>query len=740
MANKTENDMSLKPAVEIWGGMECTINRVGDRYLDQSEYSGHYQRGADDIDLIASLGIAVLRYPVLWEQHQPQKDKAINWTFAGSTLNRMRERGIRPIAGLVHHGSGPAYVNFFDGSFEKGLEAYAEAVARQFPWLEYYTPVNEPLTTARFCGLYGHWYPHHQTNYSFLKILISECKGTVLAMQAIRKINPDAKLVQTEDLGKCYSTPLLHYQAEMENQRRWLSYDLLCGRVNEQHGMWPYLMHAGIAATEVLWFKDNYCIPHVAGFNYYITSERFLDEQLQNYPDQYHGGNGRHCYADIETVKVPLCEESGPAVLLREAWAHLQLPIAITECHMHSPREDQLRWFHAIWKTCNTLCDEGIPVKAVTAWALFGLWGWNRLVTAPWGDYEPGVFNISSGNPRPTALASFIAALTRHNNYYHPVLEGEGWWQRANRHQYNTHKVIPLKKRKPTPQCKPLLVLGKSGTLGAAFGRICHERHIHHVVLSRAGLDVTDTRSIEQAIAEWQPWAIVNATGYVRVDDAEADRPACFDVNCKGPANLAALCRLHSLPLLCFSTDLVFDGTKTTPYTETDRTTPLNVYGESKVAAEGAVLGTHPEALIVRTSSFFGPWDVHNFVHKTLLALQDGKAVEAANDLFMSPTYVPDLVHCCLDLLLDEESGIFHIANDARVSWEAFAQRVALATGYHPNAVQGLPAQAFGWPAKRPPQSALCSERGVLLPNLDNALERWLQATNFTYRSGRIAV
>src|SRR5205085_10745369 len=102
----------------------------------------------------------------------------------------------------------PLHVNFFDGSFENGLALYAKAVAERYPWLEYYTPVNEPLTTARFCGLYGHWYPHHADEYSFYKILLSECKATIMAMKAIREINPNAKLVQTEDMGKTYSTPL----------------------------------------------------------------------------------------------------------------------------------------------------------------------------------------------------------------------------------------------------------------------------------------------------------------------------------------------------------------------------------------------------------------------------------------------------------------------------------------------------------------------------------------------------
>jgi dTDP-4-dehydrorhamnose reductase len=732
--------MNESNTLEIWGGMECTINRVKDQYLDQSHFSGHYNRGTDDIDLVASLGIKMLRYPVLWEKHQPRKDTCMDWSFVSGTLNRMREQGIAPIAGLVHHGSGPGYVNFFDGSFESGLAEYAAHVANQFPWLEYYTPVNEPLTTARFCGLYGHWFPHGKDDYSFYKILLSECKATVMAMEAIRRVNPGAKLVQTEDLGKCYSTPLLQYQAEMENHRRWLSYDLLCGKVNKQHYMWPCLMQAGITAEEVLYFQENPCVPWVAGFNYYITSERYLDEDLSKYPEHYHGGNCQHRYADIETVKVPLDVENGPALLLREAWEHLQIPLAITECHLHSTREDQIRWFHAMWKTANALHQEGVPIKAITAWALFGLWGWNCLVTKPWGDYEPGVFNTSSGTPRPTALAGFLRSLTQQNAYYHPLLEGEGWWQRSTRHQYGVHKVVSLKNKKAAPACKPVLVLGKTGTLGKAFARICDERHIHQLSLNRADFDITDTPKMQEVLAQIKPWAVINAAGYVNVDKAETESKQCFDANCAGPAALAALCHEQRIPFLSFSSDLVFDGTKGEPYTESDVVEPLNVYGWSKAKGEKAILENNRKALVIRTSSFFGPWDGYNFVYKTLCALKEGRLVEAASDVYMSPTYVPDLVHRCLDLLLDGEEGIFHLANDGVESWKGLAERFALLAGYDTDLIRGRSLQQIKWKAKRPHNSALKTEKGVLLPPLEHALERYLQATGFTYQTGRIAV
>jgi dTDP-4-dehydrorhamnose reductase len=732
--------MNKGKELEIWGGIECTINRVGDQYFDQSEYSGHYSRGTADIDLVASLGIKMLRYPVLWERHQQAQGQDIDWSFVEKSLDRLRELNIAPIAGLVHHGSGPEYVNFFDGSFEEGLAQYARLVAEKFPWLEYYTPVNEPLTTARFCGLYGHWYPHGKDDYSFFKVLISECKATVMAMKAIREINPDAKLIQTEDLGKCYSTPLLAYQAELENNRRWLSYDLLCGRVNREHYMWKYLMKAGIGEEEVLYFIENNCVPHIAGFNYYITSERYLDEDMSKYPEQYHGGNDKHYYADIETVKVPLKEENGPALLLKEAWEHLQIPLAITECHLHSTREDQMRWFNTMWNTVNKVKSEGVDIRAITAWAIFGLYGWNCLVTKPCGDYEPGVFNLSSGCPRPTALARLLQELTEHKVYYHPVLENEGWWQRETRQQYGRTKVVSIKKKTKPANCRPLVILGKTGTLGSAFSRICEERNIHHLLLSRTDLDITDKASMEQVIKELNPWGIINAAGYVRVDDAEKEAEKCLEANSSGPALLAGLCGEHNIRFLSFSSDLVFDGKKEEAYLESDAVNPLNVYGRSKAMSEEEILKANKNALIVRTSSFFGPWDAYNFVVTTLADLKEGRTVRAADDVVMSPTYVPDLAHACIDLLLDGDHGIYHITNGESLSWAEMAEKVALLAGCDTSLIQPVSHKSMGWAAARPLFSALSSEKGIRLPSLDQALERCFEALGNTYQSGKIAV
>ncbi|RYE01661.1 MAG: NAD-dependent epimerase/dehydratase family protein [Sphingobacteriales bacterium] len=733
--------MANEQELAIWGGIECTINRVGDQYLDQLEYSGHYGRGSSDIDLVASLGIRRLRYPVLWEKHLPQADSTPDWTFAASMLDHMRGLGIEPIAGLVHHGSGPAYVNFFDGSFEEGLAAYAEQVALRFPWIRYYTPVNEPLTTARFCGMYGHWYPHGRDTLTFFRILLSECKATVLAMEAIRRINPEAELVQTEDLGKCHSTPLLQYQADFENERRWLSYDLLCGALTPDKLLYRYMRKTGIAEEDLQWFLAHPCPPAIAGFNYYLTSERYLDEELQHYPEVFHGGNGKHRYADIHTVHAAVAQEKcGPYHLLKEAWERLGLPMAITECHLHSTREDQVRWFHSMWEAVQRVRSEGVDIRAITAWALFGLHGWNRLVTEPWGDYEPGVFNLQSGTARPTALAAYIRERTGAQSCAHPILARDGWWSRKDRLVYGARKVVSINRNRRQPACRPVLILGRNGTLGRAFARVCAERNIHYQLTGRNELDLSNGRSMEEALELFDPWCVINAAGYVDVDAAERDAERCLQANAYGPVQLAGYCAARGIRFVGFSSDLVFDGSKTTPYTESDAPAPLNVYGRSKALLEAGVATVNADALLLRTSAFFGAWDEYNFLYKTWQDLREGRVVQAAADAFVSPTHVPELVHTALDLLLDGEQGLWHVANNGVLSWAEFARLIARRAGFSGRRVQAVSFEALQPAAVRPRYSALASERGLRLGNVDDAIDLCLEALDGQAGAQRIAV
>ena len=722
---QTANAGVQKSEVELWAGVECTVNRVGNQYFDQLQRNGHADR-ITDLELFASLGVKAIRYPVLWERIAPGNLDQADWSWVDQRLQRLRELEIEPIVGLVHHGSGPAHTSLIDPAFAQKLAKFAQAVAARYPWVKRYTPINEPLTTARFSGLYGHWYPHGQDPLTFAHTLLNQCRAIVLSMQSIRQINPAAQLIQTEDLGKVSSTSLLNYQAEFENERRWLSFDLLCGRLDRTHFFWHELCKIGILESDLEWFLENPCPPDVFGINHYLTSDRFLDERLDRYPSELHGGNGKHRYADIEAVRV--CPDGifGHYNLLKEVWDRYGRPIALTEVHLGCTREEQLRWFKEAWDAADQLRKSGADIRAVTAWSLLGAYDWNTLLTQSEGFYEPGVFDLRSPTPRPTALADMLCHLGNHQDYSHPVLQELGWWRRAQRLIYSPRQATIAK---PHGSKTPIVITGATGTLGRAFARLCEIRGLPYRLLTRQDLDITRPEWVTQVLTDLKPWAVINTAGYVQVDEAEHHPHLCRQINADGAALLAKACAEQDIAFVTFSSDLVFDGNHSVPYVESDKVAPLNVYGQSKAIAERWVLDLNARALVIRTSAFFGPWDDNNFLTIARRTLATGQPFFAAEDTVISPTYVPDLVNATLDLLVDRECGLWHLANLGAVSWAEFAKAVAHLTGFDPSQVQACSTESLGLAAPRPTYTALTSERGILLPSLECAIEHYLNAS-----------
>ena len=626
---------------------------------------------------------------------------------------------MEPIAGLVHHGSGPSFTSLLHDNFATGLAAYAKEVALRFPWIKYYTPVNEPLTTARFSGLYGSWFPHHKSAQSFSKMLLNQLKGIVLSMQAIREVNKDAHLVQTEDLAFIHSTPLLAYQAAFENERRWLTYDILCGLVDEQHYFWKYFIENGIDESMLKFFLDNPCPPDIAGFNYYVTSERFLDENTQAYSPCHHGTNGRHKYADVPAVRAT--RPAGLESLLKQAWQRYRIPMALTEVHMNCTREEQMRWLKEAFDICKKLNEQQTTVKAITVWSLLGAYDWDSLLTAEDLHYEAGVFDITNNQLRPTALASMIRTLAANRDFDHPVLLEKGWW----------HKSYPGAKSKNRLDARPILILGSGGTLGSAFVKLCERRSLPCRALGRLEADITDPAQVEAAINLYRPWAVINTAGYVKVDDAESCRDLCFQLNSTAPAQIASICKKYGLPFLTFSSDLVFDGKKNKPYTEKDPVMPLNTYGKSKAEGERLVSIDYADALIIRTSSFFGPWDRYNFAYYVLDQLQQQNEVTAVSNIIVSPTYVPHLADKALDLMIDNEKGIWHLTNEGSASWYDLAGELAGRGGFQKKQVISCAQEQMNWQALRPENSALKSNRGIKLPSLEKALSQYFEEKVF---------
>jgi dTDP-4-dehydrorhamnose reductase len=715
-----------RDALELWGGPECTVNRVGDHFADQLCLSGHDQR-EQDLDLLLGRGIRAIRYPLLWERIAPQDPGVRDWRWTDRRLHKLRTLGIRVIAGLVHHGSGPRYTSLIADDFAIGLAEHASAAAERYPWLEDWTPVNEPLTTARFSALYGLWYPHRRSEQDFWLALLNQVDATRLAMRAIRRVTPAARLIQTDDLGLTHATAAMRDQAAFDNVRRWMGWDLLCGRVSKEHPFWDRLSDFGLG-DRLRTIADDPCPPDIIGVNHYLTSDRFLDHRIRRYPAQAVGTNGTRAYVDVEAVRVLQPYISGFAGSLREAWDRYHIPLAITEVHNGCTRDEQMRWANDAWGTALSLRTEHIEIVAVTAWSLFGSQGWDTLLTGG-GKHECGVFDARGGEARPTAVANLIGQWSHGSNERHPVLAGRGWWDRDIRLIHPAvPKAAPIREHarawhrtgQPSP---PLLIAGATGPLGRAFASACALRDLPHVISSCSDIVLGDTAGIARALDRSKPWAVINTAGWGHGDPSEEASDACFHTNPRHAEVLAAACAERGIPTVHFSSDLCFDGLKGIAHLEDDMPRFLDVSGKSKAAIESRLVdmpGTH---LIVRSAAFFSPFDVHNFAYAVVDALRNGRIFAAAEDAIVRPTYVPHLCHTVLDLLIDGETGLWHLSNGEAVSWADFARRIASAVGLDDALVRPVPSSTLGRRAPRPFRVPQGIRHGALLPPLSEAID-----------------
>lgn len=693
--------------LELWAGAECTVNRVGERWFDQVHRTGHHER-ADDMERLAALGVARVRFGVLWERVAPRGLHHADWRWTDERLSRLASLGVAPIVGLVHHGSGPAGTDLSDPGFVEGLAAFAEAVARRYPWVHDFTPINEPLTTARFGALYGHWYPHAQNTTACMRALLHEVRATAAAMQRIRTITPSARLVQTEDLGRVTSTPALAQQQRYESERRWLSLDLLAGRVDARHPLRRHLEEHGATAAELDALVQRPCPADTVGINYYLTSDRHLDERLDRYPPCYHGGNGWQRYADVDAVRVGEVGIAGHRMIIDEVWQRYATPVAITEVHVGCTREEQLRWAHEAWCAAVAARRAGVDVRAVTLWSAFGAVDWHCLVTRDEGRYEPGVYDVRAPAPRPTALATLACELASGRAASHPLLASPGWWAGPRRRLYgdmlHAHPGEPA-----TPPPRPLVVVG-TGKLASCLAQRCLQRGIACTRLAR--LD----RAAPWPAHEPEPWAVV-------IVPEAAGRRWCAGDALAGLLRLARACDARGLPVVAFSSHLVFDGgAARRPWLESDALPPTTAVGEAQRRLEGWIRAAAPGALVVRTGLVCDPQDPDDPLARVLAALAADAVVRMPDDEIVAASVLPQLLDATLDLLVDGERGIWHGTNLGACSLHELVRMAAEHAGVATARLEpGRGPHAWGL-EHGPGMRAISSERAWPMASLHTAL------------------
>ena len=258
-------------------------------------------------------------------------------------------------------------------------------------------------------------------------------------------------------------------------------------------------------------------------------------------------------------------------------------------------------------------------------------------------------------------------------------------------------------------------VLGATGQFGTDLVEVLREDGKFEVVaLSHSDCDATDETKVAQIVESLHPDAVVNCAAYVRVDDCEEHASEAFNVNAIGALNVARACAWVDALCVYISTDYVFEGSKDTPYVESDPTQPVNVYGASKLAGEHLVQQAAPRWLIVRMASLFGKMGARgkggNFVETVIRKAKAGEVLKVVNDITMSPTYARDASEGLALVLRTGATGLFHVTNAGSCTWYEFAKQVCDSVGA-PARVEPLRSTEHNARARRPMNSALQSQR-----------------------------
>jgi len=345
-----------------------TIEWKGKKFRqDELAKTRHYDRWRDDFHRLEELGIEYVRYgPPYFSAHTgPGK---YDWAFADETFKALHQQRVTPIVDLCHFGVPDWIGDFQNPDWPRLFAEYAQAFARRFPWVRFYTPVNEIFIAATFSAQFGWWNERLKTDQAFVTALKHLCQANILAMHAILKEKPDAIFIQSE------STQYFHPEdpdcqdfARRFNEKRFLSLDLTYGHhVNAT--IYEYLLDNGMTRDEYHWFLQqdvkNRCI---MGNDYYATNENLV-----------------HSDGTISLSG----EIFGYYPITHQYFARYRLPVMHTETNGLGG-EDAVKWLNKEWANVHRLKQDGVPIVGFTWYSLQNQVDWDTGLREDNGNVNP---------------------------------------------------------------------------------------------------------------------------------------------------------------------------------------------------------------------------------------------------------------------------------------------------------------------------------------------------------------
>jgi beta-glucosidase/6-phospho-beta-glucosidase/beta-galactosidase len=307
----------------------------------------HYDRWRDDFRLLQELGIEYLRYgPPYFSTHTgPGK---YDWGFTDETFNALHKQNVTVIADLCHFGLPDWLGNFQNEDWPQLFVEYVEAFARRFPWIRFYTPVNEIFIAATFSAQFGWWNERLKTDRAFVTALKNLCKANVLAMHAILKERSDAIFIQSESTQYFHPDgPECEDYARRFNEKRFLSLDLTYG-YHLNATIYEYLLDNGMTRDEYHWFLQHHLRSRcVMGNDYYKTNENLV-----------HSDGTLTLSGEI----------FGYYPITHQYFSRYSLPIMHTETNHSEP--GAVMWLKKEWANVHRLKQDGVPIVGFTWYSL----------------------------------------------------------------------------------------------------------------------------------------------------------------------------------------------------------------------------------------------------------------------------------------------------------------------------------------------------------------------------------
>jgi len=352
------------------------------RRIDEMEKCGHYARWQEDFALVREMGIRALRYGPAYYKTHVGPDK-FDWSSADEPIHWLRDQGIELIADLCHFGVPDWLGGFQDEAFPVLFADYARAFARRYPWVRYYTPVNEIFICASFSALRGFWNEGLTDEKAFGRALRNMCMGHELAVEAILSERPDAIFVQSESIEHFHAAgSKAQPQAARENAFKHLSLDLTLGR-ELAPGMAAFLQDCGVTSNDLSFFRERRAVgQRWLGLDYYPTCEHRV------------ASTGRST-----TSRKPF----GFRYLASEYYSRYRVPLF--HCETNRVSGLAVDWLSNQWADITALRNAGIPVMGFTWFSLTDQIDWQHALRVERNDVYPvGLYDLDR-KIRPVGVA-----------------------------------------------------------------------------------------------------------------------------------------------------------------------------------------------------------------------------------------------------------------------------------------------------------------------------------------------